>query len=585
MREEARLLASATPLPDDDRVERLLNFFGVSFRRTSAEELAAELSGGPSDAPRRVLCSAAAFESFLATIADAPGLLEQCQKGLHSVFIYSGADDLAVGRVTRSLGSETASPLIENSGLSQWTISKDADGFSGVLGGLEIATSPSAAPPKNVFDTSAAPGAGLISAGGCAALTKIKWGSAAVYVSLAEVIDIDAELTTPNFDVRDHFLSAVPIVMYLRSAFPNSAWHAAESGACLIIDDPLLRRRYGFIRFQELLRSMERHNFTTNVAFIPWNWRRNNSRTVRLFAENPAHYSVSIHGCDHTAAEFGTSDARKLREMVATATERMFQHTTRTGLRHEQIMVFPQGVFSVEAIRELKRANFSAIVNTEVSPTGGNGSGVTIRDVWDVAVMKYADFPIYTRRYPKQGVENQAFDLLLGKPCCIVIHHDFCSDGGARLLEFVQRLNALEGGLTWRSPGEVVKRSYRQRKLPSGVTEVEMYGSELLLENASAKVKHFRIRRRERDPSSVEQLVAGDETISWSASDGFLQCELALQPGESKTLRICFRAATREQKSRAHLRAMLKVRLRRHLSEFRDNYVVPAKSLLRGGAN
>ena len=101
--------------------------------------------------------------------------------------------------------------------------------------------------------------------------------------------------------------------------------------------------------------------------------------------------------------------------------------------------------------------------------------------------MSYGDFPIYTRRYPAQGIENLAFDVLLGKPCLVVIHHDFFSDGYARLAQFIDQLNVLNVSLFWRRLGEVVRRGYRQRQLSSDCVEIEMYGSELLIENRSGR--------------------------------------------------------------------------------------------------
>ena len=124
-------------------------------------------------------------------------------------------------------------------------------------------------------------------------------------------------------------------------------------------------------------------------------------------------------------------------------------------------MVFPQGVFSSICPGILKRNEFIAAINTEVSPV--DGEKTLLRDVWDVAILRYGSFAIFTRRYEHHGLENFAFDLLLGKPCFIVAHHDFFSDKGARLLHLVARLSRLNHDLRWRSPAEVIRRSCRWR--------------------------------------------------------------------------------------------------------------------------
>src|SRR5207248_795176 len=76
--------------------------------------------------------------------------------------------------------------------------------------------------------------------------------------------------------------------------------------------DPVLKSTHGFVDFQELLSLMKRHEFSSNIAFIPWNWRRTSPEVARLFRENSENYSVSVHGCDHTRAEFGSADQQRL---------------------------------------------------------------------------------------------------------------------------------------------------------------------------------------------------------------------------------------------------------------------------------
>ena len=57
-------------------------------------------------------------------------------------------------------------------------------------------------------------------------------------------------------------------------------------------------------------------------------------------------FSVSIHGCDHTAGEFGTTSLEVLQRPAELAQSRMRNHQARTGIQHDSVMVFPQGVFS-----------------------------------------------------------------------------------------------------------------------------------------------------------------------------------------------------------------------------------------------
>src|SRR5439155_19509942 len=171
----------------------------------------------------------------------------------------------------------------------------------------------------------------------------------------------------------------------------------------------------------------------------------------------------------------------------------MNRHESITRICHDRVMIFPQGIFSEAAMSALKHSDLIAAVNNDVISADSPLRVVRISELWDIAVMGYT-FPLFTRRYPWEGIENFAFDALLGKPAIIVIHHDYCSDHCARLVNFIQRLNALQCAPTWRSLGDVVRRSCRQREVSPGEVEVEMYGTELRIENRSEHPKRFLIR-------------------------------------------------------------------------------------------
>ena len=579
MLEKALLLTGDHSLTDDRRAGRLLEFFGVPYQRQSATDFRLpESSAAEKNTSYRLVCAAQTFARVMGDLQDASHHLNGFTRQIHSVFLYSNGDPVALANVVGQLYGTTISIRRGAGSDIQWRIANDPDGMCGAMRDLRIHPSATTLRSGDFFHTDGSSVTSLIAAGNKAAFLKLTFNGVPVFVSSERLIDVDADLATPNFDVRDHLFSAVPIVSYIRWAFAHSAWRAPETSACLVIDDPLLKARYGFVRYRELLALMKQHRFSTSIAFIPWNWRRSDRKVVKLFKDNPESYSLCIHGCDHTGDEFGTSDRQRLRAVASEAVRRMSLHEKRTGLGHDRVMVFPQGVFSEQAIPELKRASFQAVVNTEVHSNPPAVRKLRICDVWDVAVMSYGDFPIYTRRYPAQGVENLAFDLLLGKPCLVVIHHDFCSDGCARLVQFIDQLNALKVPLAWRRLGDVIRRSYRQKEVSPDSVEVEMYGSELLIENRSDRAKSYFIRRREHQPKSIESLHAGSRRVSWDSAGDYIEFKVELGSGESTLLTLCFKAAGDAAYSSQNFIYAVKTMLRRYLSEARDNYLAPAKA-------
>jgi hypothetical protein len=581
MQETALLLTGDYPSTDDRRAEKLLEFFGVAYQKQHASEFRfPEGSPAGTISSYRLVCAAQTFGRILSDLPNALHHSNGFSRQIHSVLVYSNGDPIALANLLGQLSAATISIRRGAGSDTEWRIANDPDGMCSAMRDIRIHPAAVTVSSCDFFHTDGTSATPLIAAANRAAFLKITWRGVPFFVSSVPLLDIDAELATSNFDVRDHLFSAVPVVSYIRWAFAQSSWNAPEASACLVIDDPLLKARYGFVRFRELLALMKQFHFSTSIAFIPWNWRRSNPRVVQLFKDNPESYSLCIHGCDHTAREFAGSDRLKLRAVISEAVRRMSLHVRRTDLAHDRVMVFPQGAFSEDAIVELKRAGFNAAVNTEVHSNPPRECRLKISDVWDVAVMTYGDFPIYTRRYPDQGIENLAFDLLLGKPCLVVIHHDFCSDGYARLLQFIAQLNGLKVPLAWRRLGDVVRRSYRQKELSADSAEIEMYGTELLIETCAERAKSYFVRRREHHPNGIESLHAGSRQLSWESVGDYIQFKLELGPGETTLLTIRFKAAEEVAHGHQNFVHSAKTMLRRYLSEARDNYVAPAKARL-----
>ena len=85
----------------------------------------------------------------------------------------------------------------------------------------------------------------------------------------SRVINVHAPAVS-QLEAKDVFSGLLPAAMYLKAAFGPAAWHQERREACLIVDDPLLKERYGFLNFKTLVGLMDSLDFTTSIGFIPW---------------------------------------------------------------------------------------------------------------------------------------------------------------------------------------------------------------------------------------------------------------------------------------------------------------------------
>jgi hypothetical protein len=306
------------------------------------------------------------------------------------------------------------------------------------------------------------------------------------FLASADVADIDAAVG--EAPLTDYFSRFVPYAMVLRHLFGAESWRPASKSAAVIIDDPLLRNRYGFMDYGTLHRLVQEYNFHATIAFIPHNFRRSASQIVNLFRQNPQRLSICFHGNDHTGAELAAKDIALLNTMLQIAGRRMDAHRAKTGLVCDRVMVFPQGNFSVEAMDVLKAHNFEACVNTSGQPTG-QPVALSLRELAQPAVLRYAGFPLFLRsKIPHTQRENIAFSLFFGKPVLIVAHHD-AFERPQDLIEVVNRINAVAPGIAWSNLSTVVKHSFWERTSAEGIRSVRAFGEVVQTSVPESRIK------------------------------------------------------------------------------------------------
>jgi hypothetical protein len=572
----ALLLCDEKLSSDERNLTTLLDFFGIPWKAVSPGEMTRECTSAESDSNDRfcILSSAPCMAAALESIAGSDTALPTWMLNASSVYLYGFQETPLCKRLLRFLTSaadgEIRKPIALDAHLF---VTRDFPEMCGPISGLQVSVK--LTEKDFYFDVHhQAEGRQTIITANCGEIfvSVIRSGVRFFLNACSETIDINSPATT-YFDVKEYFCCAVPIAMYLRWAFADICWTGLETRGCLIVDDPLLKPRYGFLRFSDTLELMASHNFTTTIAFIPWNWRRTNRQTVRQFQLHTDRLSICVHGCDHSGGEFAARSTALLNRRIKTANQRMESLSKRTSLQYDKIMVFPQGSFSPEAGRALKLNGFVAAVNTEVAPSGSARNDTKIADLWNVAIMKYGTFPIFTRRYLTHGVENFAFDALLGKPCLMVAHHEVFKDRGRELIEFIGKLNSLKWNLRWCSLGDAISHSFKIRECTPGTRAIQMYAEHLVIENPSTEPREAVVLKEESDPDCVKAVMVNQKTIDHAYEGNHLQFRVTVPPGERTEVRVSYFDKLDLDPHKDGIGYSMKMRVRRHLSEFRDNYV------------
>ena len=391
-----------------------------------------------------------------------------------------------------------------------------------------------------------------------------------------QLVDIDTVLS-PETSLRPWYAQLVAMAIFLHSAFGPWCWTSPVTGAALIVDDPYLKGRYGFLHYQTLLNELQRIEGALTIAFIPYNYRRSDPRTVALLRAHSDRFSIAVHGCDHTGGEFASLDESWLAGTATRALERMETHTKLTQMSFDNVMVFPQGRFSAKAIGALKTCGFLAAVNTTAWPEDWQESPLTIRDLLDVAVTRYECFPIFVRRYPRD-VFDYAFDALFQKPILAVEHHGYFRQGYEPLAQLVHDISAFNPKPNWMPLGKTVMSSCVLRQTGDDQFTLRHYTPEFRFKNPTSASLRLSLEKPEKE-GLVEAVLVANQKVPFEIHSGLLQYAAHVGLGEELSVKVLYCQA-KPVIWKTSWKYRVGVSARRLLSDMRDNHLARSPRLL-----
>jgi hypothetical protein len=565
------------PKPSDLHLIKLAAFMGVSVRGVSLSPTADGQGREILQVMRRGGCVAVSA-STLRQCLSRSSLLDMLQsmevESAMKLFVYGFPHGASDSELIRDLSGGAFSSVGQpEARTNRYCVNRRPRSFCQEFCGLTFGT-----PDRgndSVFQRSKTDDrtVDIIRIGGDPFLAGVQNGASFIVLSGArQILDIDATVA-PGVCPLDCFSRLMPALMFLRYAFGDRCWQAAKKLACFIVDDPLLHDRHGFLEYDTLLAAMEQDDFATNLAFIPWNYRRSHPRVAELFRTHPRRLSLSIHGCDHTKGEFGDTAAAPLLSKARTSRARMAKHREVTGVPCDDVMVFPHGVFSTAALRATKQAGFLAAVNSTPFPVDDPPEKLRMRDLLSPAVTRHSSLPLFIRRYPRHVAEF-ALDLFLGKPALMVEHHDYFRDGYQQLEAFAAQINHLNDTIYWCGLEEIARNSYLWKTDAAEIVHVRLFCDQSIVTNNSPTPRCFKFSKSlDQDQLKPPAVAANGDCMTTVTADSEFCFERTLQPGEQVAIEL----GAPEEALNGGLRFgstwyRAKVFARRRLCELRDNY-------------
>jgi hypothetical protein len=374
-------------------------------------------------------------------------------------------------------------------------------------------------------------------------------------------------------DTETAFAEVASVMIFTKYCAGDRGWHAIHHYANLTIDDPWLREPYGHLYYNDLLVQMEKHNFHTTIAFIPWNYDRSEQPTVALFRSHPERFSVCVHGDNHDHKEFDDYESKSLSLQIAALRQslaRMDKFQALTGIPYDRVFVFPHNIGSERILEQLKTYNFDATVNSLSVPIDRERPASPLFALRPVT-LSFGDFPSVAR-YGAEMPNPTSFigiNEFLDNPIFFYGHHDLFASGIGAFDRLADDVNRIEPDTRWRSLGDMAKRLYLVRLRDDTNYDVLAFSGTLNLENTSRRNSVFYIQKPESDCPAIASVSVEDRPVPFQLNDGSLHLSVAIPAGESRRVLIRYKndldlASVDISKSPS------RVYLLRMVSDFRD---------------
>jgi hypothetical protein len=337
------------------------------------------------------------------------------------------------------------------------------------------------------------------------------------------------------------------------------------------------------VDYEKLLNEMDRHNFHTTIAFVPWNFDRSQPDMVALFRAREDRYSICVHGNNHDHQEFGSYASKPLDRQVhdvKQALARMEKFHELTQIPYDPVMVFPHSISPEPTFGALKRYNFWATANSLNVPMNSDAPP-DIEFALRAATLNFANFPSL-RRYSAEAPGPPAqlvVDAFLGNPMLFYVHQAFFAPGIDSFNKTADAVNRIEPATEWRNLGYIAQHLYVEKLRGDGNYDVRAYTSSIRLENDSDKGSTYYIAKQE-DFSLPLTVDVDGQSVPYQRAGNELRVVVPILAGHSRQIDVRYQndlnvATVDISKSSLRIMAI------RRLSDFRDD-VVSKTALGRG---
>ena len=350
-----------------------------------------------------------------------------------------------------------------------------------------------------------------------------------------------------GYYTQQWFSQITPLLMSVRRAGADRAWHAPHHYANFTVDDPKLQQ--SAFDYAGMLEQAKTHHFHFTLAAVPATIRQRDQSVVDIFAKNSDYMSIVQHGNNHDGYEFYKYEttaedpypARPFDKQVtsiAAGRQSMLNFAKQTSVPYGQIMVFPYNIAPSPTLTVLKENNFQATINSSDIPLDTPRARR-----WDVGMypadLAYNDFAVMLR----YGTGQSPFPFLffLGKPVAEYDHIDRFQNGIDGYNDYADAINSVYGGnVEWKSLDYILKHMYLEKVNQDESRSVMYWGNNIIITNEANTERVYHTQREETLNVPIVSVTVNGIYVHYKIADDRLQVDMTISPGKSHELLVTY---------------------------------------------
>jgi len=409
------------------------------------------------------------------------------------------------------------------------------------------------------------------------AFTAIRVGNTKTFFACSSLLREAAN----GSDLVETFVRSAPEMIFTRYAAGELGWHADQHYANFTVDDPWLRQPYGSLDYVGLLGEMEKHNFHTTIAFIPWNFDRSEPSVVSIFRNHPERFSIAVHGDNHDHKEFTDYRSKPYDVQLSDLKQslaRMDKFQQLTGIPYDDVMIFPHSIAPEPTLHALKVYNYLGTVNSSNVPQGATSPSAALFALRPVT-LAYGNFPSVSRFEVGGPVPDDfiAVNEFLDNPLFFYTHAEFFAPGIDAFDGVADRVNQSSPPVRWAGLGEILKHLYLVRHRPDTGYDLLAFSSNVCVDNPSDSDAVFHVQKQESDAHLIGNVSSAGQITDYQVKDDVLTFSMPIPAKASRCAVVSYKNDINLSTVAISKHSPI-VYFLRNASDFRDIYL--AKSSL-----